>query len=140
MRTLLGMRRVIIALAALVAGLVAVQVGAARPATVLEIKHHFRGCHVFSTNDLPAITARLRKGDRIKLVDHDPMDFEITQTAGPRIPLADPQLRRSEVRLLVFRKVGLYRFRATNVQSSEELGLQTLGPDNTLTIVIRVVA
>ena len=114
------------------------QAGASRPPTTLEIKHFFRGCHVFAKNEKPTINTRLRKGDRIQLVDHDPMDFDITQTAGPRIPLADPRLRRSEVRLLVFRKAGLYRFEGKNVQTSEELGLQTLGPDNTLRIVVRV--
>lgn len=105
---------------------------------MLEVKHFFRGCHVFSTNEKPAVNLRLSKGDRIQLVDHDPMDFDIAQTAGPRIPLGDPRLRRSETRLLVFRKRGLYRFEARNVQTSEELGLQTLGPDNTLKIVVRV--
>ncbi|MGH3084809.1 MAG: hypothetical protein ACRDNP_12300 [Gaiellaceae bacterium] len=132
------MRKVVGALAAGVAALAIVQAGAARPPTVLELKHFFRGCHVFAKNEKPAVNLRLRKGDRIQLVDHDPMDFDIVQTAGPRVPLADPRLRRSEVRLLVFRKAGLYRFEAANVQTSEELGLQTLGPDNTLKIVVRV--
>jgi hypothetical protein len=114
------------------------QAGATRVPTVLEIKHFVRGCHVFSTKEKPAVSLRLRKGDRIRLVDHDVMDFDVTQTAGPRVALADPRLRRSEVRLLAFRKAGLYRFEAKNVQTSEELGIQTLGPDNTLRIVVRV--
>ena len=87
---------------------------------MLEIKHYFRGCHVFSKNEQPVVNVRLRKGDRIQLVDHDPMDFDVTQTAGRRVGLADPRLRRSEVRLLVFRKAGLYRFELKNVQTSEE--------------------
>jgi hypothetical protein len=120
------------------AGLAVGQAGAARPPTVLEIKHFVRGCHVFVTNEKAGITLRLRKGDRIRLVDHDVMNFDITQTAGPRIPLGDPRLRRSEARVLAFRKAGLYRFEAKNVETSEELGMQTLGPDNTLRIVVRV--
>jgi hypothetical protein len=126
------------ALAACIAALALVQTGAARPSKMLEIKHHFRGCHVFATNEKPVVNVRLRKGDRIQVVDHDPMDFDVVQTAGPRVPLGDPRLRRSETRLLVFRKSGLYRFEATNVQTSEELGLQTLGPDNTLRITVRI--
>jgi len=132
------MRMLVGALAACVAALAVVQAGAARPPTVYEIKHFFRGCHVFVKNEKPAISLRLRKGDRIQLLDHDVMDFDVAQTAGPRVPLADPRLRRSEVRLLVFRKAGLYRFEATNVQASEELGLQTLGPDNILRITVRI--
>jgi hypothetical protein len=132
------MQRTVGAIAICVAALAVVQAGAARPPTVLEIKHFVRGCHVFAKTEKPAVNVRLRKGDRIQLVDHDPMDFDIVQTAGPRVPLADPRLRRSETRMLVFRKVGLYRFEATNVQTSEELGLQTLGPDNTLKVVVRV--
>ena len=86
-------------LAALCAAALAVgQAGAARPPTVLEIKHFFRGCHVFAKNEKPTISVRLRRGDRIQLVDHDVMDFDITQTAGPRVALGDPRLRRSETR------------------------------------------
>jgi hypothetical protein len=132
MRTIVGL------LVICVAAVTVVQAGAARPPKMLEIKHFVRGCHVFSTNEQPAVNIRLRKGDRIKLVDHDVMNFDLVQTAGPRVALADPQLRRSEVRVLAFRKAGLYRFEAKNVETSEELGLQTLGLDNTLKITVRV--
>lgn len=134
-----GIRIASLALAALCAAALAVgQAGAARPPTVFEIKHFFRGCHVFTKTETPTLNLKLRRGDRIKLLDHDPMDFDLTQTTGPRVPLADPRLRRSETRLLVFRKPGLYRFVGRNVQTSEELGLETLGPDNTLRITVRV--
>ena len=132
------MRILVGALAACVAALAVVQAGAARPPTVYEIKHFFRGCHVFVKNEKPTISLRLRKGDRIQLLDHDVMDFDLTQTAGPRVSLGDPRLRRSEVRLIVFRKAGLYRFEGKNVQTSEELGLQTLGSDNVLRITVRI--
>ena len=114
------------------------QAGAARAPRVLEIKHYVRGCHVFAKNERPSVKLTLRKGDRIQLVDHDVMDFDIRQAAGPRVGLGDPRIRRSEVRTLAFRRAGLYRFEARNVQTSGELGLQTLGPDNTLQIVVRV--
>ena len=89
-------------------------------------------------NEKPTISIRLRKGDRIQILDHDVMDFDLIQTTGPRVSLGDPRLRRSETRLLVFRKPGLYRFEARNVQTSEELGMQTLGPDNILRITVRI--
>ena len=34
------------------------------------------------------------------------------------------------------RKAGTYKLVATNVQTSEERNLETLGPDNTLTLTI----
>jgi hypothetical protein len=137
--TLLLVRALTIAALILCAAALAVaQAGAARPPSVLEVIHYVRGCHVFSKNHQPAISVRLRKGDRIQLVDHDVMDFDIVQTAGPKVTLSDPRIRRSETRLLAFRKTGLYRFVATNVQTSEELAMQTLGPDNTLRITVRV--
>lgn len=129
-----------LALALLVGAFAVGQASASRPPTVLEIKHFFRGCHVFSKNDQPTISVKLRRGDRVQIVDHDVMDFDVTQLAGPRVAVGDPRLRRSDVRMLVFRRAGLYRFEARNVQTSEELGLQTLGPDHTLRITVRVVA
>ena len=110
----------IVVLAPSVGALAVSQAGAACPPTVLEIKHYFRGCHVFSKNEQPVVNVRLRKGDRIQLVDHDPMDFDVTQTAGRRVGLADPGYAAASVRLLVFRKAGLYRFELKNVQTSEE--------------------
>ena len=133
------MRAATLAVAALCAAALAVgQAGASRPPTVLEIKHFFRGCHVFTKTETPTMTARLRRGDRIRLLDHDPMDFDLTQTAGPPVALGDLRLRRSEARMLVFRRAGVYRFEGRNVQTSEELGLKTLGPDNTLKLIVRV--
>jgi hypothetical protein len=129
---------VTVAAALAAAALAAGQATAAKPPKVVEIMHFVRGCHVFMTNEKPTLTLKLKKGDRIKLVDHDVMDFDVAQTAGPRVPIADPRLRRSELRLLVFRKAGVYRFQATNVQTSAEVGVQTLGPDNTLRLIVRV--
>jgi len=33
---------------------------------------------------------------------------------------------------------GVYRLKAVNVESSAQQGLQTLGPDNTLVLTVRV--
>ncbi len=41
-------------------------------------------------------------------------------------------------RTLTFRKVGIYRLTATNVQTPEERGLVTLGETNTLTLTVIV--
>jgi hypothetical protein len=38
----------------------------------------------------------------------------------------------------VFRKAGLYKLVAKNVQTSDEIGLETLGEDNFLRLIVRV--
>ena len=66
------------------------------------------------------------------------MDFDLVQLRGPA--LSDlSRLHAGTTRPLVFRKRGTYVLRATNVQTSEELELETLGPDHvlTLTVVVR---
>ena len=130
------MRIVVLALS--LGALAVSQAGAARPPTVLEIKHYFRGCHVFAKNEKPTINVRLRKGDRIRILDHDVMDFDLIQTTGPRVSLGDPRLRRSETRLLVFRKPGLYRFEARTPRPPRSSGCRRSGPDNTLRITVRI--
>jgi len=67
------------------------------------------------------------------------MDFDVAQVAGPRLGLGPPRLYAGTTRAIVFRKAGVYRLTAKNVQSSEQQGLQTLGPDNglTLTVIVR---
>ena len=67
-----------------------------------------------------------------------PMDFDFVQTAGPKLVLGDPRTVRGSARTIVFRKAGVYRLTAKNVQTSQEAGLQTLGPDNTLTLTVVV--
>jgi len=42
------------------------------------------------------------------------------------------------VRTLVFAKRGLYKLQATNVESSEQMGMTTLGPDNVLVLTVQV--
>jgi hypothetical protein len=42
------------------------------------------------------------------------------------------------VRTLVFAKKGVYRIQATNVESSEQMGMTTIGADNVLVLTVRV--
>jgi hypothetical protein len=64
------------------------------------------------------------------------MDFEFRQLRGPRISLGNPRTVAGTSRTIVFRKAGRYVLTATNVQSSDELGLETLGSDNVLTLTV----
>lgn len=106
----------------------------------LEIIHTFRGCHVWqSTHDLGAAgTLRLRRGDRVTIRVSCPMDFRITQRRGPKLALGDPVFHTGTQRTIVFRKAGSYVLAGANIQSSTEMGLQTLGADNTLTLKVVV--
>ena len=122
-------------------GFVAMALAAPSKTVRLAIVHTVHGCHVWQagTRGLGAATKlTMRRGDKLELRVTCPMDFTLTQVRGPRLAIADPTLRRGTVRSITFRLRGTYVLRATNVQSSEQVGLQTLGPDNGLTLTISV--
>ncbi len=115
----------------------------AAPRTVeLTIIHYYRGCHVWTPDGVkplgPTVGYRLKRGDRVRIVDRDVMQFDWTQTAGPRVLFAYPRTSPGERRLLVFRKPGVYRFVGHATDTSDHLQLQTIGPDNVLVLVVRV--
>ena len=66
------------------------------------------------------------------------MDFQLVQVKGPRLALGDPTMHTGTQRTIVFAKRGVYVLRAGNLQSSADLGLQTLGPDNSLRLTVIV--
>jgi len=100
-----------------------------------------RGCHVWALRSKqlgPAARVRLKPGTKVKLRVNCPMDFDLVQVAGPKLSLGGRRFYTGSTRVIVFKKAGLYKLVATNVQTSEEVGLQTLGPDNGLRLTIRV--
>jgi hypothetical protein len=66
------------------------------------------------------------------------MDFQLVQVKGPRLALGDPTLHTGTQRTIRFAKRGVYVLQATNIQSSAEMGLQTLGADNSLRLTVTV--
>ena len=66
------------------------------------------------------------------------MSFDFTQVSGPKLALGDPRTSPGTARTFRFARKGVYRFKAVNVESSAQQGLQTLGPDNTLVLTVRV--
>jgi hypothetical protein len=114
---------------------------AASPKFRISIAHYVHGCHVWLTgeNRGPATTIRVKRGTRVEIRLSCPMDFEFRQLAGPRLALGTPRTVAGTTRTIAFRKPGRYVLTATNVQSSEEAGLETLGADNMLklTVVVR---
>ena len=123
-----------------VATMVAAPVGsAAGSRTVrLAILHNVNGCHVWSSSHKPAARVVVRPGTRLVIRPSCPMDFDFRQVAGPKLALGGERVYAGTTRTLVFRKRGIYRLVAKNVQSSEEQGLETLGPDNRLTLTVVV--
>lgn len=83
-------------------------------------------------------TVVLKPGARIEIRVSCPMAFDVTQLAGPKLVLGASPWQTGTTHTLVFKKSGLYRLQAVNVQSSEELNLQTLGPDNMPLLIVRV--
>ena len=114
----------------------------ASPTVRLTILHVLQGCHVWATNDSKALGAKRRitlpRGGKIVIRDNCTMEFDFSQVAGPKLDLGDTRTYPGTTRTIVFRKVGLYRLKAKNVESSTDMGLQTLGPDNTLVLIVRV--
>lgn len=111
------------------------------PTIALSIIHVVRGCHdwAIGSKDVgPVTTIKTKAGARITLRVSCVMDFDVTQTAGPKLALRGSRLYAGSSRVLVFRKAGVYRLVARSAQTSEEMGLQTLGPDNVLRLTVRV--
>jgi len=136
------MRKLILGLCVVVALVAIPSAVAASPTVRLALIHAMRGCHVWATSDSRPFgashTVVLKRGGRIEIRISCPMAFDVTQIAGPKLALGGSRWQSGTAHTLVFTKRGLYRLKAVNVQSSEELGLQTLGPDNVPLLIVRV--
>ena len=117
-----------------------VATAAASPTFRMSIVHYVRGCHVWKTTSVrgAATAITVKRGTRVQIRLSCPMDFDFGRRAGPRLALGNPRSIAGTTRTIVFRKPGRYVLTATNVQTSDELGLQTLGADNALTLTVRV--
>ena len=124
-------KHLVVALAATVLSLAAPAGGAvASPTVRLAIAHVVSHCHVWRTptNLLgPSTKVTVKRGTRIVIRSDCPMDFVFVQTRGPRLSLGNPRTYAGASRTLTFRKAGVYRLTATNVQTPDERGLITLG-------------
>jgi hypothetical protein len=109
---------------------------------VLSIVHVMNGCHVWATADGRPLGATktlvVKPGTSVQIEIMCPMDFDVAQVAGPKILLGPTRWHTGTRATLVFKKRGVYRFVATNVQTPEERGLETLGPTNHPQLIVRV--
>ena len=106
----------------------------------LGIVHVVHGCHIWSSTKKPAATVKVPLGGRLVIRPDCPMDFEFHQVAGPKLRLGDPLTHAGTTRTIVFKKAGTYKLVAHNVQQPEDVGLQTLGVNDTLRLTIVVAA
>ena len=138
------MRKLALALA-VAAAAVALPVGGAAalsPTIRLALVHTVSGCHTWmrGTQNLgPSAKVVVKAGTQLKIRPDCPMDFDFAQVAGPKLALGAKRTYAGTIRTIVLRAPGVYKLTVTNVQSSVERNLVTLGPDNKLllTIVVR---
>jgi hypothetical protein len=106
----------------------------------LAIVHAVRGCHIWQAKGVtgPAVVIKLTHGGRIQLRVSCPMDFRLVKLRGPAVAIGDSTFHTGTMRTLVFPRRGTYVFSATNLESSEQMGLQTLGTDNVLKLTVVV--
>ena len=136
--------RTFLAVVAVAAVSVALPVGGAAavsPTFRMTIIHTVGGCHIWQvgSKSLSASTRiTIKRGTRLQIRPNCPMDFDFRQVAGPSLALGARRTYAGTTRTIVFRRAGVYRLAVTNVQSSAERGLETLGPDNTLTLTVVV--
>lgn len=133
---LLGLLAVVLLIGAPAGGAVA------SPTFRLGIAHVVSHCHVWKTaTKMFGASSKItvKPGTRLVIRSDCPMDFDFAQTGGPRLQLGSPRTYAGSTRVITFRKAGIYRLTATNVQTPEERGLIVLGEANTLklTVVVR---
>jgi hypothetical protein len=124
----------------IVLAVLALGVAAPSKPVQLAIVHAVQGCHVWhTTRDVgPATTVKLHPGGRITIRVSCPMNFTLAQLRGPALALGDPVLYTGTQRTFTFKKRGHYVLQGTETMTSEQMGLQTLGPDNVLRLVVDV--
>ena len=129
-------------LAVLAAGAVFAPAAVASPTLRMTIVHLVQGCHVWGDAlgdpTTPTRTITVKPGTKLQIRINCPMSFDFSQLSGPTLALGDPQTFPGTARTIVFKRAGVYKLRAVNVETSEQQGLQTLGPDNTLFLTVRV--
>jgi hypothetical protein len=110
------------------------------PTLRLAIVHVLHGCHSWARASKilgPSRTFTVKRGTKLVIRVNCPMEFDFVQVAGPPLRLGG-RFYAGTTRTIAFRKAGVYKLRATNVESSDDQGLETLGPDNVLRLTVRV--
>ena len=107
----------------------------------LVIQHQTRGCHAWSLNGLPYAagqTANLEHGNGITVTNNDVMPQKLVQTGGTAVRIAGAAMNHPGAKAtLVFPVAGRYTF-TTKAGEDYTSGIETIGPDNTLRLMVIV--
>ena len=114
----------------------------------LTIQHVMRGCHVWSNGMTSASMMRftLKPNGRLMILNHDVDVHQLMELAGPaQLRVGGPMLMNHGT-VVSFPMKGVYTLRTRTVEMPTGTGMngtgmqaKTIGPDNTLRLVIRVV-
>ena len=114
----------------------------ASPTVRMTIVHVVQGCHSWGDglgNALgPTRTLTVKRGTHLQIRMNCPMSFDFAQLSGPALALGAARSYPGTVRTIVFARKGVYRIQATNVESSQQMGMTTIGADNVLVLTVRV--
>lgn len=109
----------------------------------LTIQHVVRGCHTWSNGATRSPTMRMtmRMGEKLSILDQDLDAHQLMQISGPtRLHLGAPMMMNHSL-AVTFPKPGVYRLRTKTVEmpGGMEVESETIGPDNTLRLIVTVV-
>jgi hypothetical protein len=108
--------------------------------TQLRIIHVQRGCHVWTNGKRQASRVRMtfHRNARLTILNLDLDGHKLIQKAGPALRLGGTMMMNHRASL-VFRKAGVYKFVTQSVEMPGMPEVETTGPDNLLTLTIKVV-
>ena len=116
------------------------EAGSAAVTRRLTIVHVQRGCHLWSNGKTTAATMRLHlmRGDHLSIMDMDVDAHQLMQSSGPAHMSMGGPMMMNHGRTLTFQKTGVYRFVTKTVEVPGAMEVETIGPDNTLRVVVTV--
>jgi plastocyanin len=129
-----------------VAALVALAITSASPAgggATITIRHQMRGCHSWSFNSgpfKPSLSVSVKAGIVLKITNNDVMPHKLVQTAGPKMRIAHPNMRRmGSSSVVTLGQKGVYRFTTKPGEDYAWAGsMKTVGEDNVLRLMVQV--
>jgi hypothetical protein len=121
---------------------IAAGTGTSAKTVVLTIPHVAHGCHVWSdgTHQTSSMGVRMRRGDRLVVVNRDIDMHRLMQTAGPRRMALGGPMMMNDRRTMVFSKAGVYRFttRVTEMHMGALPSVSDHGRKNILKLAVTV--
>lgn len=105
----------------------------------ITIVHMQKGCHVWSrgSGSSPGAKVFLKRGQKLKIVNHDVDAHRFVRVSGPKIALGKT-LMLNQSKTLRFTKKGVYKLRTRTVEVPGAPEIETIGPDKVLVLLVVV--